>query len=107
MPVATMTTLSVLAYTVPAGILLATSCVTGGLGVIPQEIPGDLFQFGALGLVAFMVWNKERSSAKTARLLDQRHAEMIKMTAQILEALNRNSRAMEICAAKNKPELPP
>jgi membrane protein implicated in regulation of membrane protease activity len=99
MPAGAMTTVSVLAYCVPAGIMLALGTAAGA---VPDGIPGDLFQFGALGLVAFMVWNKERSSMKTARVLDQRHAESLRLTQQVIEALERNTRAMEACVSKQQ-----
>ena len=102
MPAGLMTTLSVLAYAVPAATCLLAGQVAGAT---QDGIPGGLFQFGALGLVAFMVWRKEITGERTAKLLDQRHTEAIRMTAQVVEALNRNSRAMESCSAHQKTVL--
>lgn len=104
MPAGLTSTLSVLAYVLPAAACLVAGDIAGAT---PDGIPSDLFQFGALGIVAFMVWRDRRDREQERRdrltlgkIIDDRHEEVVKMNTELVKALDRNSRAMEACVGK-------
>lgn len=75
-------------------------------------LPGDLIQYGALGLCAFMVWKNDRARELDRKdrlalgaVIDERHAEVVRLNGELIKAIDRNTRAMEGCLEKQKPTV--
>jgi len=95
-----MGTTSMVGITV--GLSCAGVCLAVGQVVAPMGIPDAMFQFGALGIVGLVVFWDRKERVEAGKMLNERSDQLGRLTEKALEAIERNTKAIEGCLNRQK-----